>query len=195
MTKFKYILKTLFFLLPFFSLWSQNKFEQEFRISKTDFPSNAYELVSEQLVSSKRIRFYKEIDSIKKSFEVKFKKARLHYSIEFDEQGELEDVEFKIKENDIPDDSWDIINNYFKKNFQKVRVVKIQQQYPVGNIHPEKVIKQAFQNLILPYINYEIVFTSKDSEGYQTYEALFNADGEFLNLRKSLSSTYDHVLY
>ncbi|KQC30931.1 hypothetical protein [Flagellimonas eckloniae] len=177
------------------SIWSQNKYEQEYRISQTEFPSNAYELISEQLKSSKRVRYYKEIDSIKKSFEVKFKKGRLHYSIEFDEHGKLEDVEFKIKEIDIPDDSWEKISDYLNKSFQKVRIVKIQQQHPVGDLAPEKVIKQALQNLILPYINYEIVFTSKNSGGYQNYEALFNADGKFLNLRKSLSSTYDHVLY
>ena len=177
------------------SIWSQNKYEQEYRISQSEFPSNAYELISEQLESSKRVRFYKEIDSIKKSFEVKFKKGRLHYSIEFDEHGKLEDVEFKIKEIDIPDDSWEKISDYLNKGFQKVRIVKIQQQHPVGDLSSEKVIKQALQNLILPYINYEIVFTSKNSGGYQTYEALFNAGGKFLNLRKSLSSTYDHVLY
>lgn len=177
------------------SIWSQNKYEQEYRISQSEFPSNAYELISEQLESSKRVRYYKEIDSIKKSFEVKFKKRRLHYSIEFDEHGELEDVEFKIKEVDIPDDSWEKISDYLNKGFQKVRIVKIQQQHPVGDLSPEKVIQQALQNLILPYINYEIVFTSKNSGGYKTYEALFNANGKFLNLRKSLSSTYDHILY
>ncbi|AWX44143.1 hypothetical protein HME9304_01143 [Flagellimonas maritima] len=187
------------FFIGFLSLtcicWSQDKNEKEFRISKPEFPSNAYELISEQLASAKRIRYYFETDSLKKSYEAKFKKGRLHYSVEFDENGKLEDVEFIIEEKDIPEESWKKINTYLQDNFEKVRIKKIQQQYRSNGIIEKELIYQAFQNLILPHINYEIVFASKANKGYQTYEALFDAKGMFLKLRKSLSSAYDHVLY
>lgn len=175
--------------------WSQNKYEQERKIPKTEFPSNAYQLISNYLESAKRIRFYRETDSVKQSFEAKFKKGRLHYSVEFDELGVLEDVEFRIKEADIPEESWANITLYLQKEFSKFRIVKIQQQYPAGNNSSEKTLEQAFQNLMLPHINYELVFSSKNNKGFQTYEALFNAGGSLVKLRKSLPPSYDHVLY
>ncbi|UII74544.1 hypothetical protein LV716_09715 [Flagellimonas sp. HMM57] len=182
-------------ILLTFTCWGQNKYEKEYRIAQSEFPTNAYELIAEQLASSKRIRFYKETDSLKNSFEAKFKKGKLHYSVEFDEQGILEDIEIIIKEKDIPEESWDNINEYLQNKFSKVRIVKIQQQYPVNGTSEKELIHHAFQNLILPYINYELVFAAKVEKGFQTYEALFNAKGEFIKLRKSLSSSYDHVLY
>ena len=175
--------------------WGQNKYEKEYRISQSEFPANAYELIAEQLEASKRIRFYKETDSLKHSFEAKFKKRKLHYSVEFDEQGKLEDIEVIIKEKDIPEDSWGKINRYLQNEFDKVRIIKIQQQYAANGTSEKELIHHAFQNLILPYINYEIIFASKDDKGFQTFEALYNAEGELRKLRKSLSSSYDHVLY
>ena len=83
--------------------FGQNKYERESRIDKSDFPKSAYLLIEDYLKDAKRVRFYQETDSTKKSFEAKFKKGRLHYSVEFDAQGTLEDVEFKIKDNQFPD--------------------------------------------------------------------------------------------
>ena len=188
---------TITFLLLCFSciVLSQDKYEQEFRIKKSQFPNQAYTLVSEYLLHAKRIRFYQEIDSTKKSFEVKFKKDRIYYSIEFDEQGQLEDVEFRIKEKEIPDATWSKMDQYFKSHFSKLRIRKIQRQYPLHAQDTAKTVRDAFQNLLLPYINYEIVFSAKKDKGFQTYEALFNATGDFISLRQSFSPSYDHVLY
>ncbi len=168
--------------------------EREFRIEQSEFPINAQHLISPHIQDSKRIRYYQEIDGNKKSFEVKFKKRRLHYSIEFDESGALEDVEFKISPVDIPDESWKKITDYLKRNFGKFSIKKIQQQHPLTSNDAKKTLVDAFQNLLLPHINYEIVFSAK-KEKFERYEALFNADGEFVRLRKSVSTKYDHVLY
>lgn len=188
---------TITFLLLCFSwaVLSQNKYEQEFRIKKSQFPDQAYALISAYILHAKDVRFYQEIDGTKKSFEAKFKKKRLRYSIEFDEQGQLEDIEFRIKENDIPNTTWSNINQYLKRHFLRLRIKKIQQQYPLHAKNPEKTLQDAFWNLPLPYINYELVFSAKKDKGFQTYEALFNAEGDIVHLRKSFSPGYDHVLY
>ena len=72
---------------------SQDKQEREHRIRKSQFPEKALEFIQQQLLDAKRIKYYKEIDGAKRSYEVKFKKDRLKYSVEFDEDGNLEDVE------------------------------------------------------------------------------------------------------
>ncbi|RDY59530.1 hypothetical protein [Flagellimonas nanhaiensis] len=174
---------------------AQNKYEREFRIAKSDFPQTAWEQINSYLEDAKRVRFYRETDSVKQSFEAKFKKGKLHYSIEFNNKGELEDVEFIINKNDIPELTWSQIKAYLNSKFNKPRIKKIQQQYPAGTSEASQVLREAFQNLLLPYIKYEIVFTGKTEKGFQTYEGLFNADGKLVNLRKSISARYDHILY
>ena len=192
--KFKYLLFVIVGIVQITS--AQNKYEQESRIDKADFPNSAYLLIEGYLKDAKRVRFYQEIDSTKKSYEAKFKKGRLRYSVEFDEQGTLEDVEFKIKVRDIPNDTWGAIQSYLDKNHYKHRVKKIQQQYPLREEKSvEKTLHNAFQNLILPDVNYELVFSAKESGGFQEYEALFDYEGQLIRLRKSFPPSYDHVLY
>ncbi len=120
----------------------------------------------------------------------------MHYSVEFDQQGNLEDIEILIKEVDIPNESFDLIKGYLKKTFTKHRILRIQQQYPVSDDEPvQQTIRNAFQNLILPSIRYEIMVAGKKEDGFQDYEILFDADGNFIKQRKSLPANYDHVLY
>ncbi|MBO0321307.1 hypothetical protein J0X14_03285 [Muricauda sp. CAU 1633] len=161
-------------------MFAQNKYEKESRIKKDAFPEKAYTLISEYLENAKRVRFYQETDSTKKSFEAKFKKGRLHYSVEFNETGDLEDVEFIITENDIPEDTWNTIKAYLDSQYPKLRIKKIQQQHPLTGQDPKRTLHEAFQNLMLPHINYKLVFSAKKEGKRKSYEALFNAQGNLV---------------
>ncbi|MDF0715129.1 hypothetical protein PY092_03115 [Muricauda sp. 334s03] len=175
---------------------AQNKYERESRIDKDEFPNKSYSLIQDYLEDAKRVRFYQETDSAKKTFEAKFKKGRLHYSVEFNKNGSLEDVEFKIKERDIPNDTWASIMYYLEKNHAKPRVKKMQQQYSIQEGQTtEETLHNAFQNLILPEVKYELVFSAKKDKEFQEYEALFDSEGQLIRLRKSFPPSYDHVLY
>lgn len=173
----------------------QAKYERESRIDQDGFPQSALSQIELYLQDARRIRFYQETDSVKQSYEVKFKKGKLRYSVEFDEKGALEDIEFIIAKNDVPEETWERINDYLKHHFSKYRIKKIQQQYPLKIGQPKETIREAFQNLLLPYINYEFVFMAKNGKNFEMFEALFNAEGHLITLRKSYSSSYDHVLY
>jgi len=175
---------------------AQNKYEREHRIRKVQFPLKAMEYIEEKLQDAKRIRFYKEIDSAKISYEAKFKKDRLWYSVEFDKNGSLEDIEILIKIVDIPEDTFSKISDYLSSNFTKYRIRRMQQQYPVTkNEAVESTIKNAFQNLMLPSIKYELIVSGKKVNTYEQFEILFDAEGNFEKSRKSLPPNYDHVLY
>ncbi|WP_424003115.1 hypothetical protein [Maribacter sp. IgM3_T14_3] len=162
---------------------------------KSQFPAKAIVTIDENLTDFKRIKFYKETDSTKISFEAKLKKDKLWYSIEFDENGVLEDIEILIKITDIPNDTYARIEDYLNKNFTKYRIKRLQQQYPSKNESLEATFKSAFQNLILPTNNYEIVIVGKKDKGYLDYEIQFDAEGNFRKIRTSLPPNYDHVLY
>ena len=136
-------------------LMGQAKYEREFRIKKSEFPQTALELIQEEVKEARRIRFYKEVDSITASFEAKFRKDRMHYSVEFSALGELEDIELIIKEVDVPQDVYGAISNYIERDCGKFSIRRLQQQYPLtGEIEIKKLMRDAFQNLILPYIRY-----------------------------------------
>ncbi len=175
--------------------YGQNKYEREHRIKKSQFPKNALQYIQEKLIDARKVRFYKEIDSAKVSYEAKFKKDRLRYSIEFSETGVLEDVELLIKPVDIPEEAYANITNYLGTYFTKYRIRKMQQQYPMLDGDTEKTLRNAFQNLLIPSVKYELIVAGKKDKEFLQYEVLFDADGTFENLRRSLPPNYDHVLY
>ena len=183
------------FLFCFQLAHSQYKYEKEHRILKSQFPTEAIAIIEENITDYKRIKFYKETDSIKISYEAKLKKDKLWYSIEFNEYGKLEDIEILIKSTDIPNDTYSNIERYLNKNFTKYRIKRLQQQYPSTNDSLDEIFKNAFQNLILPSNNYEFVVVGRKEKGYLDYEILFDADGNFKQIRTSLPPNYDHVLY
>lgn len=174
---------------------SQYKYEREYRILKSQFPALAIATIDENVVDFKRIKFYKETDSTKISYEAKLKKAKLWYSIEFNEEGTLEDIEILIKPTDVPNDTYAKIVDYLNDNFTKYKIKRLQQQYPSNKETVDEIFKNAFQNLILPTNNYEIVVVGRKDKGYLDYEILFDADGNFKKIRTSLPPNYDHVLY
>lgn len=182
-------------LLFVYTTSAQNKYEREYRIKKSQFPENALSDISGNLEDARRLRFYKETDSSKISYEAKFKKDRLKYSVEFDEKGTLEDVEIEIKPIDIPDESFSQINAFLEKKFTKHHIRKIQQQYPLENDDIETTLNNAFQNLMLPSIKYELIVSGKSDKSYEQFEITFDASGDFETIRKSLPPNYDHVLY
>lgn len=170
------------------------KNEREFRIKKNDFPEVALAKLEPYIKEGRRRRFYMEVDGAKSSYEVKFKKDRLYYSVEFNSEGLLEDVEFIITERDIPEDSFEQMQLYIKENFERQRIKKIQQQYPLQKSE-SATLREAFQNLLLPYINYEFIIASKGEKGFEEHELLFDSRGKLLRSRKSIPQKYDHVLY
>ncbi|EAR16877.1 hypothetical protein [Robiginitalea biformata] len=175
---------------------AQQKQEREFRIRKAQFPESAREVMEPYLEGVRRLRYYKEIDSARSSFEMKFKHRRLHYSIEFTPEGELEDAEVRIRPVDIPNETLEAIQAHLKGTYGRYRVRKIQQQYPRASFESDtQTLKNAFQNLLLPEIRYELVIQTRQDSGLAHYEFLYDSEGRLLRIRESLPPNYNHVLY
>lgn len=191
MMKFKFL--GCIFLLTL-AAQAQLKQEQEFRVDREQLPNEVLPLLEPYLMGAKRIRYYQEIDGDKASFEVKFKKDRLLYSVEFAETGELQDVEFIIKPKDIPEDSFNRIRAYLSTTYEYHRIKKIQQQY-LNLDNPKETLYEAFQNLLMPHLNYECIVATKENGNYTTYEITFDASGTFMKARKVVNPKYDHVLF
>ncbi len=183
-------------LLWCFPLWAQAKYEREFRIKQADFPQKALALIKDEIQGVKRLRFYKEIDSITVSFEAKFKKDRLFYSIEFNTEGELEDIEILIQESDIPNDVLEAITAHLMQTYSNFKIRKIQQQYPLRKAEQLRgLLKEAFQNLLLPSLNYNFLVSIRTEDGNQDYKFIFDSEGTFKYKKPLLPANYDHILY
>lgn len=194
--KYKCFLLLITALFHYTTGIAQVKVEREHRIKKKQFPNTAHEFIREKLKDAKKIRFYKETDTTKITYTAKFKKDKLYYSVEFDESGNPEDIEILIKEVDVPRDSWSQITKFLKEKFDRYKIRKIQQQYPVtSNEAAETTLNNAFQNLLIPSLNYEIMVRGKIHDTHADFEILFGAEGDFIKMRESLPANYDHVLY
>ncbi|APQ19272.1 hypothetical protein A9200_06495 [Maribacter hydrothermalis] len=175
--------------------YSQYKYEREHRILKSQFPAEAISTITTYVPTFKRIKFYKETDSLKISYVAKLKKDKLWYGIEFDKESTLKNIEILIKPTDFPNDTYSNIVEYLNNTFYKYKIKKMKQQYPSSIDSLEKIFKNAFQNLILSTNNYELVVAGRKKKGYLDYEILFDADGNFKQIKTSLPTNYDHVLY
>lgn len=191
--------KGVFFFFFFFLIqmsWGQEKMELERRIMADEFPQQARLEIDPFLKDARRVKYYQESDGTKFSFEVKLKKGKLRYSVEFDPQGVLEDVEIGIKEIDIPASSLRAIKEGLSKRFTRYKLRKIQQQYKhTQDKDVSQTLHEAFQNLLLPEIRYELIVGGKEGNVYQSYEMLFDSEGNFLNQRVVRSSDKRYVLY
>ncbi|NND15140.1 MAG: hypothetical protein HKN89_02305 [Eudoraea sp.] len=178
------------------TLWSQEKRELERRITREAFPQKAFEHLDAYLEDAKHIKYYEESDGTKTSFEVKLKKGKLWYSIEYNPEGQLEDVEIRIKEIYIPSSSVTALKKDLDTRFNRYRIRKIQQQYlPIPSKETSQTLREAFQNLLFTGIRYELIVGGKIGKKYQVYEIQYDAEGGFLNQRIVYSSDKRYVLY
>ncbi|MCM4166815.1 hypothetical protein KCTC52924_01668 [Arenibacter antarcticus] len=182
----------LAFLILSSLCFSQSKPEREHRIKKSQFPIIATAVIPE---AAKRIRYYKEIDTVNTLFTLKFKLKRMKYEIEVDDTGEIEQLGFLVKEVDIPRDVYSGIHNFLNSNFQKVKIKRILQWYPADT---KDALKNTFQNLILPTNTYGLLVRGKkrtQQKNNRDYMLLFNSEGKFLKIREALPVNFDRVLY
>lgn len=191
----KSILFLIFMSFTTHFLWSQTKNEQEERVSLNAFPSKAITVINTLPNTCKRLRFYKEIDGSKESFEVKFKYKKQRYSIEFSTDGTIEDIEVITKLKHIDDTVKTTIKNYYKTSFLKHKFIKLQEQYVYNTTMKATNFVSGVLAKTTTISNYEIIAEVKSESKRNIREFTFNANGDFVNSRLLNPSSYEHVLY
>ena len=192
MMKFNIIYFIFFSTLCF----PQAKNEKEERIKQSEFPEVAQTYFNAFAHKVKYLKFYRETDGNKKSFEAKFKINKLYYSIEFDTLGTLEDIEIVIKEKLIPKTTLTSISEYFNINFKKSRLIKIQKQYVNYTDESDKqFIEHIVDNPNDKHTHFEIIAEIKTENEHELRECTFDRNGKFQKSRRVTSSSYEHALY
>lgn len=174
---------------------SQYKPEREHRIKKSQFPEVAMAFMKEHVPNAHRKRYYQETDSSNISYRVKFRKEKLLYRALFDGEGQLQAIDFGITEVDVPEEAMQQMTVTLEKSFSDYHIQAFLQQYVLTDKEsPGIFLKNTFQNLLLPDIQYVMLITAKQTRSTD-YEIYFDARGFLTQQRVSLPFNFDHVLY
>lgn len=191
----KIILISSFLLLGWIS-WSQTKNEHEERVKLEALPEVAVAVVNTLPKKHKRLRFYQETDGDKRSFEAKFKYEKQHYSLEFSADGVIEDIEVIIMPDQIKTCTKYQIDDYFKRTFEKSKLIKVQIQYVYnGSENAIKFVNQVLSKNGDLNINYEVIAEVKTETERKVGEFLFNANGALISFKTLNPNSYEHALY
>ncbi|MEN8817003.1 MAG: hypothetical protein ABF274_09065 [Nonlabens sp.] len=171
---------------------STQKIEREEKIDAIDFPKNALQTVEEIGYSRKKVKFYRETDGDKTSYEAKLKYKGSKYSIEFNQNGILEDVEIDLPKREIPKETRTLLNRRLDTIARKYRIEKVQLQYlNKGQTSLEiqtRIDRKDFDN-------YEIIVAFKDKRKIYRKEILFDNKGAFIQERDIKRQEYDFILF
>ncbi|WP_378172067.1 hypothetical protein [Aquimarina sp. SS2-1] len=173
--------------------YSQNKLEKEFRINISEVPQLAKEFMK-QGPFDKKIKWYTEESQNGKSIEAKTCYDSKKYSIEFDTDGKLQDMEQKIAFVSISSSLQTKIKRSLDSVFIKHKIKKTQKQW-VGS--PSTLISLLYRkNTTESYnINYELIVRGKKNKRYEYYELLFDHKGVLLQILKIVNDNTDNLLY
>ena len=175
---------------------SQTKNEKEERIKPSNFPLAAQQVVTSLPSDCKRLKFYKETDGQKESFEAKFKYKGKRYSLEFSKEGNIEDLEVLTKIKSIEATISSKIIEHFESTYTKHKLIKIQEQYVYNTAtDPIQFVNRVLNEKSDIAPNFEIIAEVKLNKQRELRELTFNGTGQFLNFRTVNPSSYEHVLY
>lgn len=189
----KSILATLLLFFTITNAFSQDKLEREYRIKQSDVPAKAVEFVKSSFDKVK-IKWYGEENLDGKAIEAKGKYEGKLYSIKFDTNGVLQDIEMVINFSTIPENIRLKIERNLESRFSRFRVQKTQKQW-LGNENDLKALAKG-ENASGAYsTNYEITLQGTKDRRTDYYEVLANDKGEIIRESKIVQRNNQHLIY
>lgn len=173
------------------SLSAQLKYEKETRMNSEEAPKEALKFI-ERLEGTSKEKWYSEENLDGKAVEVKLKRNGDDYSIKFTTEGDLIDVERRIRWKQIPRETAEEIIEELYEEFDKVRWEKIQIQF-IGDC--DDILEFLNENDEEDDIDiyYEIEFQGKKEGSYSLYEYRFDDEGEIEKRSRILPRNTDNL--
>jgi hypothetical protein len=178
----KKILLAIFLLMAAFPLVAQVKFEQEIRVKRNAVPREAREWINDAFEGFKRVRWYYETTPEDNSYEAKFSWDGYLYSVKFDNEGKLVDIEKEITFEEITPGAKEDIRQYLEETYQRYRIIKVQRQFTGHEDDLEDYIDEdEWEDITMKY---EIEFHGITSSENKLWEALFDGEGNLILLQE-----------
>ncbi len=168
---------------------AQIKNEFERKIGKEEIPESTRFKLENGFTENVKIKWFYQEDGDKKVYEAKFKYNANVYSVEFDLNGKISNVEILTSKNNIPSDVFNVIDNEIHKEFSEYRILKIQKEFIGASEDLFDVIHSSTFSSNLA-IDYEIEVNVKQNKRRHLYELIFDEKGNLTSKRKiNLKST------
>jgi hypothetical protein len=169
------------------------KVERESRIKSPEVPEKALEYIRPaNPMAERQLQWYRETGLESISFEAKFKHERRWYSVEFSEEGVLEDIEIEIDLHQVPEPTRESIDKYLEAEFKRHRIKKVQIQYKQTSL--QTLIKEEVPKTDSPHA-FELVVKGKKSRLMKLWEVAFSSTGKFISIDQILNRNSTHLEY
>jgi len=152
------------------------KIEKEKSINRGKFPEKAIEYLNQEYSEMNRVKYYLEKTQDAIFYESKFECKGDFFSVKFNDDGSLYDIEKLITEEEISESAQQKIKSRFDDDFIRWKIKKIQQRNYQGSLE------------------YEIVVEGKKSKQIKTYEFHFSKSGNFLN-QEEIESRFTDIIF
>ena len=172
---------------------AQDKMEVERAASTSEVPTAAREWFEEAYATPTRVQWYFEQTSGETSYEAKLKHAGQWHSVEFGEDGTLQDIEIIVQDRELPKEVRQPIRTYLDTTYTRHRIKKIQRQLTGspdalrGAVRDEQVSGVTER--------YEIEFYGKNDQEKALWEGLFDDTGQLLERRRIVLRPTDNLTY
>lgn len=173
--------------VSFFSM-GQEKLEREYSINADEVHVDALQFI-ENSKFRKKVRWYKELGLDEETYEAKVKYKKALYSIEFDLEGEIEDIEKLIKTKHIPQELRTIIARNIEEELGVLSILKIQLQWFNG-LNTFQEIYANHDRSFPPFEGLELIVEDKS---FIQYEVQTDAEGAILSLKKIINRPTDNL--
>lgn len=184
---------TFFILLctanPFTHAQEQKR-EAETSIKKSEMPAAALNILNEFWNDEKKADFYREFDGKTVSYEAKFMHNDHLISIEFSEEGLLEDIEQLIEFHEIPENTGTAIRSYLNDQYIKFKITRVQRQFSGSDSLVQNFLAEDFKPIT---IRYELEVEAQNKKELGDFEFLFNRNGQFIQKREIVRRSLDNI--
>ncbi len=176
------------------TLQAQEKFEREQKINESFAPAKAIEFVSTIKEKSKP-KWYKEISNEGVSYEAKFKVNKSLFSVKFDTLGHIQDVEKKVKLNDLNPQTSQLIETTLTKALGSYKIDKIQLQWTSASTATLIELIDKGNSSSAYELKYEIVVEAKVDGAFRLFELLINKNGEVEKQLRIVQREPDNLIF
>tara|TARA_R110002124_G_scaffold286142_6_gene466123 strand:+ start:6911 stop:7486 length:576 start_codon:yes stop_codon:yes gene_type:complete len=188
----KYSIIILFCFLSHLT-YAQVKIEKESRVVSNDVPEIAIKWLEDVFDHKKKLKWYFEISADSHSYEAKFIRKGKKFSVEFSEEGIIEDIEIFEHWRKLPQHVKDNISDYLEGKYIKSRIEKIQVQYTGTKEDFQNWVKTNYLNQIV--IKYELEFYGETSNSKKIWEGLFDNNGQIQMSREIILTPSNNLFY
>lgn len=173
------------------NVFSQLKYEKESRLKRSEIPVAALNLLESIAVPGK-IKWYLEEGLQGKTIEAKFRFNNNYYSIEFDTQGNLQDIEKTISFTEVPDNVKESVIKKLESEFSKFSITKTQVHYPGKNPEIVSIIRNPRAE-IPNHVKYELIVNGKTGNTAKQYEMIFDHNGVLTGTKEIIQKNADNL--